>query len=207
MSTGQRISPNNRNLNEIGGFKDKAPAKVRALGEERARLLSSTPGSRRMLVCHSWLAHAIRTCCERNLLRNFEQDSALDCQNGLLQCFYASMKIKTTPMPAGIRIISLVVRFVFCVLIFPQSGSGVFFFSSSARAALAEDSYRTGRYMAYAFAMKLTAEQREMGFLWRKGGPFYACWYARRRVAPSLVSPAIVSARRDRNLARNHPSS
>ena len=28
MSTGQRISPNNRNLSEVGGFKDKTPAKI-----------------------------------------------------------------------------------------------------------------------------------------------------------------------------------
>lgn len=127
-----------------------SPKEVRALGEERARLLARS--TRRILVVHSWLAHAIRTCCELQLLRAFEQDSALDCQNELLRCFYSSMKIKTTPMPGGIRAISLVVRFAFCVCLFPQ-------------------------YMAYAFVMKLSPEQHEVRLVWDKGADLFVTWF------------------------------
>lgn len=123
---------------------------IAALGEERARMLSTSP--MRVLLCHSWLAHAIRICCERKLLRDYEQDSALDAQNGLLQCYYASMKIKTTPMPNGILYISLIVRFVYCLVIFPQ-------------------------FLAYAFVMKLTQEQQELKFMWDKGGKLFIPWY------------------------------
>ncbi|KAH8095486.1 serine/threonine kinase [Aureococcus anophagefferens] len=100
-----------------GLMKELEPAELKALGEERAKILAASP--RRILVCHSWLAHAIRTCCDLDLLKGFEQATAVDCQNELLRCFYGSMKIKTTPMPGGIQNISLVVRFCFCVIIFP----------------------------------------------------------------------------------------
>ena len=126
------------------------PREVKALGEERARLLARS--TRRILVVHSWLAHAIRNCAELQLLRAFEQDSALDCQNDLLSCYYSSMKIKTTPMPGGICAISLVVRFAFCVVLFPQ-------------------------YMAYAFVMKLDREQHEAGVVWSKGGTIFRAWF------------------------------
>ena len=62
------------------------------------------------------------------------------------------MKIKTTPMPGGIRAISLVVRFAFCVVLFPQ-------------------------YMAYAFVMKLDPEQHEAGVVWSKGGNIFRAWF------------------------------
>ena len=79
-----------------------------ALGEERAITLATS--DRRILVVHSWLAHAIRACSDLGLLRNFEQEAALDAQNELLRCFYSSMKIKTTPMPGGIQAITLIAR-------------------------------------------------------------------------------------------------
>tara|TARA_B100000482_G_scaffold32089_1_gene20431 strand:+ start:210 stop:1712 length:1503 start_codon:yes stop_codon:yes gene_type:complete len=133
-----------------GLMKELEPAELKALGEERAKILAASP--RRILVCHSWLAHAIRTCCDLDLLKGFEQATAVDCQNELLRCFYGSMKIKTTPMPGGIQNISLVVRFCFCVIIFPQ-------------------------YMSYAYVVKLNQNQREMGMLWNISGGIYITCY------------------------------
>merc|ERR1719395_299418 len=77
---------------------------LRALGQERARLLARS--DRRILLCHSWLAHAIRNCSDLGLLRNFEQQAALECQGTLLGCFYSSMKIKTTHVPSGIQTVT-----------------------------------------------------------------------------------------------------
>merc|ERR1719353_1579611 len=82
---------------------------LRALGQERARLLARS--DRRILLCHSWLVHAIRNCSDLGLLRNFEQQAALECQGTLLGCFYSSMKIQT---------VTLIMRFAFCIILFPQ---------------------------------------------------------------------------------------
>ena len=123
---------------------------LRALGQERARLLARS--DRRILLCHSWLAHAIRNCSDLGLLRNFEQQAALECQGTLLGCFYSSMKIKTTHVPSGIQTVTLIMRFAFCIILFPQ-------------------------FMAYNMVTKLNRRQEKMNLLWDKSNGFFVIWY------------------------------
>jgi len=123
---------------------------LRALGQERARLLARS--DRRILLCHSWLAHAIRNCSDLGLLRNFEQQAALECQGTLLGCFYSSMKIKTTHVPSGIQTVTLIMRFAFCIILFPQ-------------------------FMAYNMVTKLNRTQEKMNLLWDKSNGFFVIWY------------------------------
>ena len=123
---------------------------LRALGQERARLLARS--DRRILLCHSWLAHAIRNCSDLGLLRNFEQQAALECQGTLLGCFYSSMKIKTTHVPSGIQTVTLIMRFAFCIILFPQ-------------------------FMAYNMVTKLNRTQEKVNLLWDKSNGFFVIWY------------------------------
>ena len=124
--------------------------RARSPGAGTRRLLARS--DRRILLCHSWLAHAIRNCSDLGLLRNFEQQAALECQGTLLGCFYSSMKIKTTHVPSGIQTVTLIMRFAFCIILFPQ-------------------------FMAYNMVTKLNRTQEKMNLLWDKSNGFFVIWY------------------------------
>ena len=62
------------------------------------------------------------------------------------------MKIKTTHVPSGIQTVTLIMRFAFCIILFPQ-------------------------FMAYNMVTKLNRTQEKMNLLWDKSNGFFVIWY------------------------------
>lgn len=115
--------------------------KTRLSEEERAvigdqRLESLITSQHRVLLCHAWLTRIISDGVVVGLVMSFEHEAAIDCQRELLQTYYSSLNIKKTPLPIGIRILILIIKFTYCFAIYPH-------------------------YMAYSYVMKLDQQQRE----------------------------------------------
>lgn len=108
-------------------------ADKRAVGD--ARLLQLLESPCRVLTVHAWLCRCIGDGTRVGLINNFEHHAALDCQQELLKCYYSSLKIKQVPLPLGIKLLIFVIKFSYCVVLYPS-------------------------FMAYAYVEKLNATQR-----------------------------------------------
>ena len=56
------------------------------------------------------------------------------------------------PCPSGIQTVTLIMRFAFCIILFPQ-------------------------FMAYNMVTKLNRTQEKMNLLWDKSNGFFVIWY------------------------------
>lgn len=109
-------------------------ADKRAVGD--ARLLQLLQSPCRVLTVHAWLCRCIGDGTRVGLINSFEHHAALDCQQELLTCYYSSIKIKQVPLPLGIKLLIFVIKFAYCIVLYPS-------------------------FMAYAYVEKLNANQRE----------------------------------------------
>lgn len=108
------------------------------IGDQRLESLITT--QHRVLLCHAWLTRIISDGVVVGLVMSFEHEAAIDCQKELLQTYYSSLNIKKTPLPIGIRVLILIIKFTYCFAIYPH-------------------------YMAYSYVMKLDQQQRESRIL------------------------------------------
>lgn len=100
---------------------------------KRANKYLRTP--HRVLLCQKWLTCAVDDAIRVGLFKHYDILIAQQHLAKLLELYYTMLKVKMTAMPSAIHLLVQIMKCTYCLMIFPQ-------------------------FMAYAFVMNLTDEQR-----------------------------------------------